>query len=280
MRIMSLKTRVILTSFVLSACAFLPALAQTRVEVIATALHHVSVVQVPEPVENVALGTSMVHVEWHGNSVLIEPQKAGIDTNMVVFTHRTAYLYEIAAAAEPTKMSYLVRESAPPPPPPPPIPSPAAVQKEHDLLFSSILLKTQAIDSTKLKPKKHTVVVKIVEVTEDEDNYYVRLSATNGSTHQYRLQNPTVQKIDPAFGASAAYASVHHQLSQDEFNKFRNYQITPLVSHGSTLEITDMPPDTTMDWVVALTKPEITPGIVRFNFAPDQGKNVNAVAIF
>ena len=280
MRVMSLKSRVTLTSFVLSACGFLPVLGQTRVEVIATALHHVSVVQVPEPVENVALGTSMVHVEWHGNSVLIEPQKAGIDTNLVVFTHRTTYLYEIAAAAEPTNMSYLVKESAPPPPPPPPIPSPAAVQREHDRLFSSILLKTQAINSTKLKPRKHTVVVRIVEVTEDENNYYVRLSATNGSTHQYRLQNPTAQKIDPAFGASAAYASVHCQLSQDEFNKFRNYQITPLTSHGSTLEITDMPPDTTMDWVVALTKPEITPGIIRFNLAPDQGKNVNAVAIF
>ena len=255
-------------------------MAQTRVEVIGTALHHVSVVQVPEPVENVALGTPMVHVEWHGNNVLIEPQKAGVNTNMVVFTHRTTYLYEIAAAAEPTGMSYLVKESAPPPPPPAPVPSPAAIQREHDQLFSSILLKTQGIDSTKLKPKKHTVVIRIVQVTEDDGNYYVRLSATNGSTHQYRLQNPTVQKIDPAFGASQAYANVHRQLSPDDFNKFRNYQLTPVASHGSTLETTDMPPDTTMDWVVALTKPEITPAIFRFTFAPDQGKNVNAVAIF
>lgn len=47
--------------------------AQTHVELIATALGHVSVVQVPELVENVALGSAQVHVEWHGNSVLIEP---------------------------------------------------------------------------------------------------------------------------------------------------------------------------------------------------------------
>ncbi len=275
---MSLKSRVVLASFVLSASAFSPAMAQTRVEVIATALHHVSVVQVPEPVENVALGTPMVHVEWNGNKVLIQPQKPGIDTNMVVFTRRTTYLYEIAAAAEPTGMSYLVKESAPPPPPTPPIPSPAAIQREHDQLFSSILLKTQAIDSTKLRQKKHTVVVMIVQVPEDDGNYYVRLSVTNGSTHTYRLQNPTVQKIDPAFGAGAAYANIHRQLGQDEFNKFHNFQLTPVVSHGSTLEATDMPPDTTMDWVVALTKPEITPAIFRFIFAPDQGKHVDPIA--
>jgi len=92
-----------------------PLHAQTKVEVIATALHHVSVVQVPEPVENVALGSAQVHVEWHGNNILIEPQRTGVDTNMVVFTHRTTYLYEIAAASEPGAMSWLVKENPPAP---------------------------------------------------------------------------------------------------------------------------------------------------------------------
>ena len=90
--------------------------AQTRIEVIATALHHVSVVEVPEPVENVALGSTQVHVEWHANNILIEPQRAGVDTNMVVFTHRTTYLYEIAAASEPGAMSWLVKERRASPP--------------------------------------------------------------------------------------------------------------------------------------------------------------------
>jgi hypothetical protein len=44
--------------------------------------------------------------------------------------------------------------------------------------------------------------------------------------------------------------------------------------------MTDMPPDTTMDWVVALTKPDVTPAIFRWTFAADQGVPVNAVAIF
>ena len=254
--------------------------AQTRIEVIATALHHVSVVQVPEPVENVALGSTQVHVEWHANNILIEPQRAGVDTNMVVFTHRTTYLYEIAAASEPGAMSWLVKERAPAPPLPPPVPSPEEVQSEHDRLFASLLLNARIVDSRAIHLKKHSVFVRVIEVSEDAHNYYVRLSATNATTHTYRLQNAEVIKVDPAFGADTAYRNINRQIGPEMFEDFRMYQQTPVVTHGSSLDITDMPPDTTIDWVVSVTKPDVTPAIFRWTFAADQGVPVNAVAIF
>jgi hypothetical protein len=257
-----------------------PLHAQTKVEVIATALHHVSVVQVPEPVENVALGSAQVHVEWHGNNILIEPQRTGVDTNMVVFTHRTTYLYEIAAASEPGAMSWLVKENSPAPPPPPLVPSPSEVQTEHDRLFASLILASRNVDTSGIHPKKHSVVVRVVQVSEDAHNYYVRLSATNNTSHTYRLQNAAVMKIDPAFGGDIAYQNVNHQIGADVFKEFRKYQQTPVVTHGSTLDITDMPPDTTMDWVEALSKPGVTPAIFRWTFAADQGAEIDAVAIF
>lgn len=85
---MSIRSLTLCPSFATAALLFfglLPVLhAQTYVEVISTALGHVSVVQVPEPVENVALGSSQVHVEWHDRSILIEPEKPGVDTNIHV----------------------------------------------------------------------------------------------------------------------------------------------------------------------------------------------------
>jgi len=263
------------------AAVFLPAgHAQTHIEVIATALHHVSVVQVPEPVENVALGSTQVHVEWHANNILIEPQRAGVDTNMVVFTHRTTYLYEIAAASEPGAMSWLVKERAPAPSPSPPVSSPDEVQSEHDRLFASLLLNARSVDTSSIHPKKHSIVVRVIEVSEDAHNYYVRLSATNTTTHTYRLQNAAVMKVDPAFNADTAYKNIDRQIGLEAFMEFRAYQQTPVVTHGSSLDITDMPPDTTIGWVVALTKPDVTPAIFRWTFAADQGVPVNAVAIF
>jgi hypothetical protein len=258
--------------------------AQTHVELIATALGHVSVVQVPELVENVALGSAQVHVEWHGNSVLIEPDKAGVDTNMVVFTQRTTYLYEITAAAAPDGMSWLLKESAPPPPPPPPPPAdPGNVARDRVRTSMSILMNLRKIDASSVLDrlnKSRTVVISFDDVSEDATNYYVRLSATNKAKHVYRLQNPTVMQLDPAFGADLAYRKTYHQLGPKELETFRAYKKTPLVTHGSTLKITDMPPDSIMSWVVAITKPLVTPAIFMLTFPNDQGTSIDAVAIF
>jgi hypothetical protein len=87
-------------------------------------------------------------------------------------------------------------------------------------------------------------------------------------------------KIDPAFGGDIAYQNVNRQIGADVFKEFRKYQQTPVVTHGSTLDITDMPPDTTMDWVEALSKPGVTPAIFRWTFAADLGAEIDAVAIF
>jgi hypothetical protein len=243
----------------------------------------VSVVQVPEQVENVALGSSQVHVEWHDKSILIEPEKPGIDTNMVVFTRNTTYLYEISAASAPADMSWLVKEYAPPPPPPPPAPDPVVIFRRRDQISTGVMMNLRSINSASLHhedKKSKTVVITFDEVSEDESNYYVRLSATNKSKHVYRLQNPTVLQIDPAFGADLAYKSVFHQLGDKAFKEFKAYKQTPLVAHGSTLKDTDMPPDSTMDWVVAITKPAVTPAIFQFIFANDQRTPIDAVAIF
>lgn len=257
--------------------------AETHVEVISTALGHVSVVQVPEPVENVALGSSQVHVEWHDRSILIEPEKPGIDTNMVVFTHSTTYLYEISAATAPADMSWLVKEYAPPPPPPPPAPDPVVVFRRRDQISTGVMMNLRSINSASLHHedrKSKTIVIAVDEMSQDETNYYVRLSATNKSKHVYRLQNPTVLQIDPAFGADLAYKSIFHQLGKKTFSEFKAYKQTPMVAHGSTLKDTDMPPDSTMDWVVAITKPAVTPAIFQFVFANDQRTPIDAVAIF
>jgi len=82
---------------------------------------------------------------------------------------------------------------------------PDEVQREHDRLFASLLLNARSVDTSTINPKKHSVVIRVAQVSEDAHNYYVRLSATNTTTHTYRLQNAVVMKIDPAFSADTAY---------------------------------------------------------------------------
>lgn len=255
--------------------------AQARVALISTALHHVSVVEVPEAVENVAVGSPQVHVEWHGKSILIEPLKAGVDTNMVVFTARTQYLYEIAPATDPDAMSWIVKEKGPAPPPEPPAVKPAQVEKDHDKLYTSLLMTTHDIDSSSIRLPKHSVDIRVVQVSVDDTHYYIRFRATNKTHHTYRLQNPLVLKIDPAFGTDIAYKNVYRQIPIAMFRIFRAYQQTPVYLHASTIQQVDMPHDSSMEWVIVISKPEILPSLFRFTFPADQeGGPINVAAIF
>lgn len=263
------------------AAAALPVCnAQSHVEVVSTEMNHVSVIQIPEIVDNVAVGSSYVHVEWYGKTVLIRPTHADVDTNMVVFTPRTTYLYEITPAAAATGQDLLLKEPTPPPPPPRPTPSPMQVRSERDREFVNLLMTTRPLNTKDIRNRKRTVIIRVVEVSHDEDNYYVRLNAVNELKSTYRLQNPKVVKLDPAFGADKAYELVGRQLDSKIFNAFHSTVQVDYSVYASTLDHVDMPPDSTMTWVIAIPKPAVTPGIYEFDFPSYQKGVVHAIAIF
>jgi len=87
-------------------------------------------------------------------------------------------------------------------------------------------------------------------------------------------------KLAPAFAAASIYSSIGWQITRSSTKQFEPYEQLPVSVHGSTLDMIDMPPDSTYDWVMAVTKPDITPAIFNFTFAEDQGNIVNAAAIF
>src|SRR5271157_1419884 len=104
-------------------------LERSQVTRVATALNHVSIIQLPEPILSAAVGSDGIRMEWHDNRVLIEPLKPGVTTNLFVWTARTRTSYEILSAGDAAHMSYLIDEVFPPSLPPPPGPSPDEVRK-------------------------------------------------------------------------------------------------------------------------------------------------------
>lgn len=254
--------------------------AQTHIESINTAIHHITAVQVPEPVENVAVGSEQIHVEWRGNTVLLQPTQAGVKTNMIVFTHSKSYNYEIMPANDPSEMTMVVNEPAPPRPAPPVSPSHTEIQRQHDALYTDLLMTAQPINTHDVRKVKHKMSVKVELVSQDDDNYYIRFHAVNGGGDTYRLQTPKVMKLDPSFGIDVAYDHIYRQIGQKAFRKFRSNQLTELKVHASSLTMQDMPPDMQYDFVIAIEKPKVTPAMFQFVFPSDDGKEVSSIAIF
>lgn len=267
-------------------CGFLIAVtgitgaAQTHIEAIHTAMHHITAIQVPEAVENVAVGSAQIHVEWRGDVVLLQPTRAGVKTNMIVFTHSKSYDYEVMPANDPSEMTMVVREPAPPRPAPPVLPTHAEVQRKRDALYTKLLMTAQPINTHDVRKNRHDMSVKVVLVSQDDSNFYIRLHAVNGSKVTYRLQTPKVMKLDPAFGIDVAYDHIYRQLGKKALRKFRSNQMTELKVHASSLTMQDMPPDTQYDFVIAIEKPKVTPAMFEFIFPSDDGKEVSSVAIF
>ncbi len=279
------------TSLILSAVLFVAGIstttsAQARVESIATALNHFSVIELPPgtTVENVAVGVrpSDVLVQFEGRHVLVKPLKAGIKTDMAIFTESKTYNYEILPAGDPAEMSMVLRayDEA----------ELAAkrqsqmlsekMKSETDAINTQLMMTTKAIDDKAIRKQKHGINVKVMLVGQDEGTYYVRIQVVNNSNHAYRLEAPKVIKIDPTFDINVAYKNLNRQLSDKEFRKFRAYQQTAVDVLGATIAKQDMTPDTVTDFVLSVQKPPVTPAIFRFDFPSDDGLEVNAVAIF
>ncbi len=271
---------------VVLAVVSVSAWAETHVESIATALNHFSVVELPggTTVENVAVGCrpSEVQVQWNGRNVLVKPLKPGIRTNMAIFTNTgKIYNYEILPAGDPAEMSMVIREYD--------ASAIATTRKQQNLneqraeeadsLNTQFLMTAKAIDSTPVRRMKKGINVKVMLVGKDADTIYIRFHVSNNGDHTYRIQAPRAQKIDPVFGFGEAYKNINRQINSREFRKFKSFQQTDIEVRFASITKQDVTPDTATDFVVAVTKPPVTPAIYRFVFPSDDGVEVSAVVI-
>jgi hypothetical protein len=246
-----------------------------------TSLNHVSVIELPEPVENAVIGSEMVRMEYRGNTVLVEPLKAGVSTDLFVWTAHSRTAYEILPAGTDNAMSYAISEVYPAPPPPPPGPTPAEAERSRDAVFDPFLLTTRLIATPHLRMDKPGVHVKLLQVAEDSHSYYVRMMVVNHTGQLYRVQNPHVQHIEPTFGAKMALRSINTQLTERNFARVLSYDCSPLRTHGSTLVPEDLRPGQSVEFVLAVEKPAHEPAMYSFDFpSDDSDSSIRAVAVF
>src|SRR5499433_2334769 len=103
--------------FVFLASAIIPALAQkietetadrTRVVHLKTALNHLTVIEVAEPVVQVAAGSPSFKVEWRENKVFIQPTEADAATNLFIWSANQRLNYELEPAGAVEAMDFAV----------------------------------------------------------------------------------------------------------------------------------------------------------------------------
>jgi len=169
-------------------------LSRERVVRIQTAINHLTVIEVTEPVTTVAVGSPQAFkVERRDNKVFIQPLQENVSTNLFIWTATTRLNYELVPAiADAGQMDFAVDY---PQPPAPPKVSDAKRESGSDVdaLPDDLLLKAKPVrlvGATKVDPS-----VLIRDVYRKQDAVFVRFSIENHSNRVLRTGPPNVVSL-------------------------------------------------------------------------------------
>jgi hypothetical protein len=283
-------------SLVVLIVTLVPAIAQrigtettdrNRIVHLNTALNHLTVIEVGEPVVEVAAGSPMFKVEWRDNKVFVQPTEANAATNLFIWTSTQRLNYELEPAGAVSFMDFAVDQASA---------RPAETVKPEDLSspthvapsLTELLLAGKPVRM--LPSRQHTpkpVEVWISDLYENDGRLLIRYAVRNHGSEPYRIDTPQVYQLDGMRSSRSLYALVDSQLSDEQVGKLKIKQETPVTVLDGRLESHQIAPGQEVVGVVALQMASSTnPTIFRLDFpspkasgnAPNEGKQPQIAA--
>ncbi len=252
---------------------------------VATALNHISLIELPEPITRAAIGSEDFRIEWHGNTVALRPAKQGVPTNLFVWTEHTQSTYEIlppgdvkaaAFVIDQTESKSLETKSAE-------VEikkvSEAEIQKATDLLVAETLLNSTIVNNRSMKDGRDGITVKIVEVVRNHDGLYVRYTVANTGQHPYRVSDPTVSRFTPVAGGTVIAGWKGTQVPEHKVAGLGSGTTIGISVSETRIDNRDLSPGQTAAGIVCIRDSEEKPQLYRFNFANDENRAVGAAAV-
>src|SRR5579872_4443596 len=144
-----------------------------------TALNHLTVIELREPVVQVATGSQSFKVEWRENKVFVQPTEADASTNLFVWTSSERLNYELEPAGDVAAMDFAVDQM------PLAQPKPASVTPPPQPSPSEILLAGKPVRLESSRPTRKPVEVTIRDLYEGDGRVLVRYAVRNRGNHVY-----------------------------------------------------------------------------------------------
>lgn len=263
--------------------AWVPLLAQkieretgdrTQIIHLKTALNHLTVIELREPVILVATGSQSFKVEWRENKVFVQPSESDASTNLFIWTASERLNYELEPAGDVAAMDFAVDQMplAQPKPTsvtPPPQPSP-----------TEILLAGKPVRLESSRPTRKPVEVTIRDLYEGDGRVLVRYAIRNRGNHVYDVSTPQVYELSGVHYSQSLYTLVDAQLGDQEAARVTAKRQTPVPVVEGHIQTEHLAPGAESLGVVALHLPSSTePTILRFQFANDDKEQIGALLV-
>jgi len=258
-----------------------------RVVPIHTALDHLTVIEVGEPVVTVAAGSAAFKVEWRDNKVFIEPTEPGVSTNLFIWTASSRLNYELESAGEVGKMDFAI--DYPRPTPAPPAAKVANPSVSHvgggDPLAKSYeigpMLGGRPVHSESVRPSERRVDVFLKDLFEQNDTLFIRYEIRNNSNGVYVPGIPRVFALNGVHSPQSLVGRENSQLSEPEAQRLKaNGQSLLPVVDGKSRSAQLAPGEETVGVVeIKLPPASQKANVLRIDFSQDARGPVAATLV-
>ena len=255
-----------------------------QVQHIETALNHLTVIDLGEPVTTLAVADpDAFQVERHDDKVFLKPLREGASTNLFVWTATRQLSYELDPAGDLQKMNVLIRNA----PPAVPVrtamaaePTDEDIQKIASLVLTQALLGTEEIARDGSKVASGRVTVELEQVFRAKDQLYLRYSITNSTRFPFRITAPDVREPQPTQAPISLLGLRDHQLSSRTFATFKTKPGASIPVMHAESQTRDLASGQKTTGIVSIPSAQQNPPqIYQLNFGNDHGSPVTVEAV-
>jgi hypothetical protein len=249
-----------------------------------TAPNHLSVIELAEPVTEVAAGSSSYKIEWRGNKVFVQPLDPEATTNLFIWTASGRLSYELVPAPSVAEMHFAIdQEPSPtvaklPGPEKKPVEDPRAAQEAR--IASEMLLASTPVRLAG-ETKNHTrVEVILKDIYRKDDRIYVRYAIQNNGRSTYVPGTPGVFTLRSPHSSRSLYALSQSQVVGDGIRITSQGQAPVKVLKAEVHANAVAPGGTTWGLITFEWSPRTNgPAVVKFAFPSDGAGDVTAVLV-
>ena len=255
-----------------------------------TAMNHLTVIEVGEPVTTVAVGAPRsFKVERRENKVFIQPLVESVSTNLFIWTASTRLNYELVPAiSDAGQMDFAIDYRATQPQaqvmkPKPPEPTATVSAIPTEMLLNSIPVRLVGA----VAAPKATLDVLIRDIYRRQEQVFVRYSIENHSGQTFRTGRPTAVSLNGLRFDRSLWTFQNSQLGTDVASRLRADDAPiPVKITQSEPGIAEVAPGEVRLGVMALelpaAKPEAKkaqPTVLQILFPVDHSGNLTATLV-
>src|ERR1017187_7982688 len=253
---------------------------RNKITRLGTTQNHLSVIELAEPVTQVAAGSSSFKIEWRENKVFIQPLEPDATTNLFIWTASGRLSYELVPASV-EQMHFAIDQD------------PGIVQAKKDepaeqapvvqqpKIPAAMLLESMPVKLVGSSKSHQKVEIVVQDVYQKDGRVYLRYAIVNGGRTVYLSAAPEVFTLNSPRAPQSLIPLANSQLAADYQLKWKGEARVPVVH--TELQTPVVRPGQTAHGVIAFDLPTASePGVrtvVKLAFPADTAGNVSAVLV-